>query len=85
MKKIIISIGIVTALGIFVVLEAQKQNCLTLSSVALANIEALASGEGTLQAPCKKEDNQECTFEVKDVSGNTGQDTWFGYIYHEIK
>ena len=55
------------------------------SDVALANIEAIASGEGGLQAPCSKRSGEECTFDVIDADGNQGEETWKNYIYQEIK
>ena len=54
------------------------------SDVALANIEALASGEGAVRVPCKRIEACECSFFIYDADGNLGIDTWNDYIYVEI-
>lgn len=66
-------------------LEIHSYKGSVLSDVALANIEAIASGEGGLQAPCSKRSGEECTFDVIDADGNQGEETWKNYIYQEIK
>lgn len=51
-----------------------------LSDVALANIEAIASGEGIPQAPCSENKFHECTFNVMNPNGEVGSLTLAGYI-----
>lgn len=48
--------------------------------MALANIEAIASGEGIPQAPCSEDKFHECTFSVMNPNGEVGSLTLAGYI-----
>ena len=57
-----------------------EQNRAQLSDVALANIEAIASGEGIPQAPCSEDKFHECTFNVMNPNGEVGTLTLAGYI-----
>ena len=48
-----------------------------MSEFALANVEALASGEAVVNLPCVMQKDEYCTYIVKLVSGQTQQRTEF--------
>lgn len=51
-----------------------------LSDVALANIEAIAGGEGIPSDPCSENKFHDCTFNVMNPNGEVGSLTLAGYI-----
>ena len=55
--------------GIHRLVGIEKENPAQLSDVALANIEAIASGEGIPQAPCSEDKFHECMFHVVNPMG----------------
>ena len=66
------AIALVGGINVF---NAQKSD--VLSDVALANVEALASGEAVVNLPCVMQKDEYCTYIVKLVSGQTQQRTEF--------
>ena len=64
MKKKVALLCAVAAMGIAAAAGVSLQNRAQLSDVALANIEALASGEGVVQIPCLPMETWDCSFPV---------------------
>ena len=73
MKKKLLSICAVAALGAFTAVGFNLQNTSQLSDVTLANIEAVAGGEGSIivGSMCRRTDNFICVFPmITDDEGN---------------
>ena len=73
MKKHFVKIAFVAvfaAIAGYGVYTSQKTE--TLSDLAMANVEALAQGEGgTVTIPCTPEDESRCTYPLQDAAGNS--------------
>ena len=82
MKKKILSVAALLTLGLMVSVGVNLHQNAALSDVALANIEALASGEGgdiEVTITCDSEEGR-CWKEVRDNSDRpTGECEWSGY------
>ena len=72
MKKKVTLLCAVAAMGIAAAAGVSLQNRAQLSDVALANIEALASGEGVVQIPCLPMETWDCSFLMYDADGGMG-------------
>ncbi len=81
MKKKVVLLCAVAAMGIAAAVGVSLQNRAQLSDVALANIEALASGEdlGEVTITCGQYDGP-CWKEIRDENERpTGKCEWSGY------
>ena len=78
-KEIKVSLVVSLMLGGMSYLSSMDSENLGISDIVESNIEALAGSEdGTVTIPCVRKENEDCTYTVKLVSGETQERTEHG-------
>ena len=81
MKKKLISVACLVFAGILTAVGVYQRNHSVFFDTVLANIEALAEGEGVVQVPCLRLYTDDCSFFILDAEDNLHVATWPGYLY----